>query len=246
MLRPERWTVQWFASLDSTNGWLLAQARDGAPAGLVAVADHQAAGRGRRGRSWQAPPGTSLLVSLLLRPQVAPDGLHVVTMRVALALADVLETSGRVKARLKWPNDLVVGDRKIAGLLTEADIWGASVRAVVVGAGCNLGQTAFPADLADRATSVALETGRAPDRDALLDGLLERLDARLGASSAAITADYREHLSTLGREVRVELDDRVIAGRACDVDDQGRLLVEQRPGEIVAVSVGDVVHLRPA
>jgi BirA family transcriptional regulator, biotin operon repressor / biotin---[acetyl-CoA-carboxylase] ligase len=243
-LRPERWVVQWFSTLDSTNRWLMDRARAGAPAGLVAVADHQGAGRGRRGRAWDAAPGSSLLVSVLLRPRIEIEQLHVVTMRVALAIADALEAVAELHVQLKWPNDVVVGPRKLAGLLAEAEIAGGSVVALVVGAGCNLTQTEFPEELSATATSVALETGVAPERDAVLDGVLERLDARLDAPLDAIRADYRARLSTIGRDVRVELDDGLLTGRARDVDRQGRLLVEQDDGRVVAVSVGDVVHLR--
>jgi BirA family transcriptional regulator, biotin operon repressor / biotin---[acetyl-CoA-carboxylase] ligase len=235
--------VQWFTRIDSTNRWLLEQARAGAPAGLVAVADHQTAGRGRRGRTWTAAPGSSLLASVLLRPQLTPEVLHGVTTRVALALVDALEARAQLRAALKWPNDLVVGDRKLAGLLAETEIAGTAVRAVVVGIGCNLTQTELPDDLGATATSVTLETGRAPERDVLLDAVLERLDARLDASADAIRSDYRARLSTIDRQVQVELDDRVITGRARDVDDDGRLLIEH-DGGVTALSVGDVVHLR--
>lgn len=249
--RPERWSVQWFSTLDSTNRWLLDQARQGAPAGLVAVADHQDAGRGRRGRTWDAPPGTSLLVSVLLRPRLAPEQLHVVTMTTALALADaVMQVSG-VAPGLKWPNDLVVRDRKLAGLLAEADIAGDGVRAVVIGAGCNLGQTSFPDELAPIATSCFLESGRAPDRDAVLDALLARLDELLDAPRGAVLDAYRARLTTIGRDVRVDLGGRVVTGRVRDVDEQGRLIIDPAPGgpatgDPVVVAVGDVVHVRPS
>jgi len=245
-LHPQRWVVHRFSTIDSTNRWLLDEARAGAPAGVVAVADHQGAGRGRRGRTWSAPAGSSLLASVLLRPDVAGGDLHVVTMRVALALTDALRIAAGVAADLKWPNDLVVGERKIAGLLAEADITGTSVRAVVVGFGVNLAQRAFPVELAANATSVMLETGSAPRPDVLLDRVLRELDVRLASSSDSIRADYRERLATLGRDVRVELDAGVVTGRARDVDARGRLLVERGDGEVVAVAAGDVVHLRPA
>jgi BirA family biotin operon repressor/biotin-[acetyl-CoA-carboxylase] ligase len=180
---------------------------------------------------------------VLLRPELAPEVLHVVTMRVALALVDALEATAQLPAELKWPNDLVVGARKLAGLLAEAEISGTAVRAVVVGMGCNVTQTEFTDDLSTTATSVALEGGRVPERDVLLDAVLERLDARLEAPAETIRSDYRARLSTIGRQVQVELEDRVITGRARDVDDGGRLLVEHE-GELVALSVGDVVHLR--
>ncbi len=143
-LRPDRWTVERFASVDSTNRWLLDAARDGAAAGLVAVADHQDAGRGRRGRTWESAPGDSLLVSVLLRPHAAVDRVHVVTIAAALALADALARVVGLVADLKWPNDLLVGERKLAGLLAEADVVGGDVQALVVGAGCNLAQTVVP------------------------------------------------------------------------------------------------------
>jgi BirA family biotin operon repressor/biotin-[acetyl-CoA-carboxylase] ligase len=166
-------------------------------------------------------------------------------MAVALALAEALCEVCGIDARLKWPNDLVVGERKIAGLLAEAELAGENVRALIVGVGCNLAQAAFPDDLAATATSCMIETGRAPERDGLLDDFLGRVDARLAEPSAGVVDDYRARLSTLGREVRVELDQRVVTGRAGDVDDCGRLVVTPASGPAVAVAVGDVVHLRP-
>jgi len=246
MMLADGWIVERFSSLDSTNRWLLDRAREGAPAGLVAVADHQASGHGRRDRVWQAPAGSSLLVSVLLRPDVALEQLHTVTIAVALALADALMTTGDVRAELKWPNDLVVGDRKLAGLLAEAEVSGDAVRAVVVGAGCNLTQSTFPDELAATATSCVLETGRAPARDDLLTELLARLAERLDESPAARLDEYRARLSTLGRDVRVDLDGGVVTGRASDVDEQGRLVVTPPHGTPSVVGVGDVVHLRPA
>jgi BirA family biotin operon repressor/biotin-[acetyl-CoA-carboxylase] ligase len=238
--------VQWFATIDSTNRWLLDEARAGAPAGLVAVADHQGAGRGRRGRSWDAAPGSSLLTSILFRPELAPEELHLVTVTTALALADALEATAGVAAGLKWPNDLVVGDRKLAGLLAEAEVVGGHARAVVVGAGVNLGQSSFPGELAATATSCRLETGTIPEREAVLDAMLERLDALLGEPHAAVLDAYRSRLSTLGRDVRIELDRHSFVGRARDVDDHGRLIVDLDDGGSEVVAVGDVVHLRSA
>jgi BirA family transcriptional regulator, biotin operon repressor / biotin---[acetyl-CoA-carboxylase] ligase len=242
--RSDRWIVRHLDSVDSTNRVVLDDARAGAPAGLVVVADHQLAGRGRRDRAWEAPPGSSLLVSILLRPTMAAAQLHVVTIGVALALADALELVAGIRCALKWPNDLVVGDRKIAGLLAEADLSGEEVRAVVVGVGCNLAQARFPAALAPIATSCRLETGRVPDRDELLGALLEHLADRLDASPAETLADYRRRLATLGRVVRVELDAGDVVGEAEDVDEGGRLVIRPDAGPSVTVAVGDVVHLR--
>ncbi len=246
---PARWTVRRFATIDSTNRWLLDEARAGAPAGLVAVADHQDAGRGRRGRTWEDEPGSSLLVSALVRPALPAERMHVVTMAAGVAIAEAVEQVAGVVAGLKWPNDLVVDDRKLAGLLTEVDLGsGGAPPAIVVGIGCNVTQTTFPEELTGTATSCAIEAARsagdpAITRDALLDAFLERFRQRLGALGAVPDA-YRARLATLHRRVRVDLGDRVLEGVATGVDDAGRLLLRVGDDEPVAVAVGDVVHLR--
>jgi BirA family biotin operon repressor/biotin-[acetyl-CoA-carboxylase] ligase len=241
------WEIRHVASIDSTNRLLLDEARAGAPDGVVVVADHQTAGRGRRGRTWEAAPGSALLVSVLLRPSVPPERLARCTLAGALALADAVAaaTHGGVAAGLKWPNDLVVGDRKLAGLLAEADLVGAAVRAVVVGAGCNLTEDAFPPDLATTATSVAAEAGCAIDREDVLAAFLDALDVRLGDPDGVIAA-ARERSATLGRRVQVDLGGgRALAGTADNLTDTGALVVRDDAGRSHRVAVGDVVHLRP-
>jgi BirA family transcriptional regulator, biotin operon repressor / biotin---[acetyl-CoA-carboxylase] ligase len=230
------WRVEWFATLDSTNRRALDAARDGAADGLVVVAEAQTAGRGRLGRGWEAPPGSSLLVSVLLRP-VGDPGRVVMAAGVALAAA-VGEVTG-VVAGLKWPNDLVVGDRKLAGVLAEAE-----GEALVVGAGCNVNWDSFPAELAATATACNLEAGGPVDRDALLDAFLDRFADALGAGDAVVD-DYRARLATLGRAVRVEHvrgDD--LLGTAVGVTDDGALVVRDDGGRDHVVVAADVHHLR--
>jgi BirA family biotin operon repressor/biotin-[acetyl-CoA-carboxylase] ligase len=240
------WHIRRFDTIDSTNRFVLDEARAGAAEGLVAVADHQHAGRGRRGRTWTAPPGSSLLVSVLLRPQLDAEHAHVMAMVAALALADAVERIAGFAPALKWPNDLVVDDRKLAGLLAEADVApDGTVRAVVVGAGCNVEWDDFPAELAETATACNLEAGRPVDRAALLDAFLERLADRL-RDLDHIAADYRARLATLGRKVKVDVGDRVLEGVASDLDETGRLIVTTDAGERTTVAAGDVVHVRPA
>jgi BirA family biotin operon repressor/biotin-[acetyl-CoA-carboxylase] ligase len=242
-LRPDDWSIERFASVDSTNRWLLDAARGGAAVGTVVVADHQHAGRGRRGRSWESTPGESLLVSVLLRPLLPVDRVHVVTIAAGLALADAVERVAGLTTSLKWPNDLVVGERKLAGLLAEADVVGGEVRALVVGAGCNLAQHSFPPPIADVATSCVIERGVAPDRDAVLDAFLAAFGEKLDALDAVVD-EYRRRLGTLGRRVRVELDGSFVEGTASELDDRGRLVVTPLDGPSVVVAAGDVVHLR--
>jgi BirA family transcriptional regulator, biotin operon repressor / biotin---[acetyl-CoA-carboxylase] ligase len=243
-----RWDVRRFASIDSTNTALLAAAREGAAEGLVYLADHQTAGRGRLDRRWEASPGSSLLVSVLLRPSIAPSRAHWVTAVVGLAASDACASVAGVDALLKWPNDLVVDDRKLGGILAEAVVEGGAVRAVVVGMGLNVNwPTPLPGELEATATACNLVAGHEVDRDALFDAFLDRLAVRYDALERPSTlSDLRDRSATLGRAVRVELPaDRVVVGRAVDLAEDGALLVETRPGEVIRVSVGDVIHLRP-
>ncbi len=241
-----RWHVRRFGTIDSTNRWLLDEARAGAPEGLVVVADHQTAGRGRRGRTWSAPAGSSLLVSVLLRPRLDIGRAHVLTMAAGLALRAAVEQAASVHAGLKWPNDLVVNDRKLAGLLAETDLSAdGELSAVVIGVGCNVEWHDFPPELAVGATACNLEAGRSVDRAAVLDSFLDDLALRLDTLDA-VPAAYRTALSTLGRRVRVDLGTRVIEGTATDINDLGKLLVTTDDGSPEIVSVGDVVHLRTA
>jgi BirA family transcriptional regulator, biotin operon repressor / biotin---[acetyl-CoA-carboxylase] ligase len=235
---PGSHEVRWFDSLDSTNRYLLDEARRGAPEGLVVVADHQTAGRGRRGREWVAPPGASLLVSVLLRPSPAPEHSQLVSMACGVAMVDAVERVAHFTPALKWPNDLVVGDRKLAGILAEAD--GA---AVIVGVGVNVNWDEFPKEIADTATACNIEAGQTIDRRELLAAFLQELDVR-GADLAAAPREYERRLATLGRRVRVEQPHGDIEGRAVGVGRSGELLVDDGTGDLEAVHVGDVIHLR--
>lgn len=230
--------VRWFAELDSTNRYVMDEARAGAAAGLVVVADHQTAGRGRLGRTWVAPPGASLLVSVLLRPPIVLDARHVLVMAAGLAMAEAVEITTGVVAGLKWPNDLLVADRKLGGILAEA-----SGDALVVGIGVNLDWSEVPEDLALIATACNLEGGRPVTRAEVLDAFLDRYTIRLLDLDAARAA-YEARLLTLGRRVRLEQSDGALTGVARGVDELGRLLLERDDGTVTAVAVGDVVHLR--
>jgi BirA family transcriptional regulator, biotin operon repressor / biotin---[acetyl-CoA-carboxylase] ligase len=176
----------------------------------------------------------------LLRPRLPPDRAQVVTMAAGVALASAVERVAGFAPALKWPNDLLAGERKLAGLLAEAD-----GGAVVVGAGVNVQWDQFPEELANLATACNLEAGHPVDRRAVLDAYLEQLDARL-QSLDGVPAEYRRRLSTLDRKVRIEETDGAVVGVACGVGDLGELLVRTDGGRVVAVHSGDVVHLRDA
>ncbi len=246
--------VRRVAETGSTNTDLLTLARTGAPEGVVLVTDHQTAGRGRLGRVWEAPPGSSLLVSVLCRPVLPLARVHLVTVAAGLAAADALEEVAGFRPSLKWPNDLVVetpaGTRKLAGLLAESVVEGSTLTAVVVGMGMNVRwPDPLPEELAATATAVNHVAGREVAVDDVLPAWLAALDRRYAALHAeggvAATAEaHRAACSTLGRRVRVELADGVVEGDAVDVDDDGHLVLDA-DGIRQTVAVGDVVHLRP-
>ncbi len=232
--------VRGFAEIDSTNRYLLDEARAGAPAGLVVVADHQTAGRGRLGRTWVAPPGSSLLLSVLLRPDTPVERRHGLVMAAGLAMAEAVEATTGVVAGLKWPNDLLVGDRKLGGVLAEA-----TGDALVVGIGVNLEWHDVPSELAAIATACNLEGGRPVDRADVLGAFLDRYAVHL-ADLGSAHARYEARLTTLGRRVRVEQTTGELVGVATGIDELGRLVVQLDAGGTEIVSAGDVVHLRPA
>jgi BirA family biotin operon repressor/biotin-[acetyl-CoA-carboxylase] ligase len=241
------WDVRRFEEIDSTNVYLRGQARLGAPEGTVAVAEHQSAGRGRMDRRWEAPRGSSLLASVLFRPEFDPADLHLLTAAVALAAAEACRQVARVGPVLKWPNDLMVDEAKLAGVLAEADFSAAGACAVVVGIGLNVD---WPGPAGVGGTCLRDLSGGPVDRALLLEAFLDALSARRGmldmeAGREEVVAELRERCATLGRRVRVELAEEAVVGLAVGLDDAGHLVV-QTPAGLRTVSAGDVVHLRPA
>lgn len=230
--------VRWYDVIDSTNRLLIDEATRGAAEGLVAVADSQTAGRGRLGRSWVAPPGASLLVSVLLRPHMQRERWHLATLAAGLAAVAAVAETGGIDAGLKWPNDVVVEDRKLAGLLAEA-----TGDALVVGMGLNVQWDDFPPDIALTATACNLCSDRAITRGDLLAIWLRELDARLDAPDRVL-AEATDRSATLGRRVRVELADGTFEGDAQALTAAGHLVVRRVDGRDQTVSAGDVVHLR--
>jgi BirA family biotin operon repressor/biotin-[acetyl-CoA-carboxylase] ligase len=251
--------VRWVEEVGSTNTELMAAARAGEREGVVLVTDHQRAGRGRLGRTWSAAPGTSLLVSVLLRPSLPAGEVPLVNCAAGLAAADAVHATAGFRPGLKWPNDLVhpgaggvpgSDDRKLAGMLSESspdDAGGPP--AVVVGIGINVGAGAYPEELAATAISCEEAAGRSVDRAELLMAFLEALERRyavlLAGGAEATLAAWSEDSATLGRPVRVEMPGAFIEGVAARLGPSGELVVVDAAGTNVVVSAGDVIHLRP-
>jgi BirA family biotin operon repressor/biotin-[acetyl-CoA-carboxylase] ligase len=240
------WDVRWFEEIDSTNAYLRDEARRGAPEGTVAVADHQRAGRGRLDRRWEAPPGTSLLASVLFRPEFDPAELHLCTAAMALAAAEACRQVAGVGPVLKWPNDLLVGEAKLAGVLAEAEFEGPATCSVVVGIGLNVD---WPGPEGVGGTCLHDLSATPVDRWLLLNALLDALSPRRALLDSApgrreVAAELRDRCATLGQRVRVELAAEAVVGVATEVDDAGHLVVRTAAGPRT-VAAGDVVHLRP-
>ena len=227
------------ATVDSTQAVAFALAERGAADRTVVVADEQSAGRGRRGRTWRAPAGTSLLASILVRSRLPRPLLATLSPTAAVATAEALRRVAPVTARVKWPNDVLVDGKKIAGILLESRV-GAAAPVTILGIGVNLGQREFPPELAGIATSVALETGRSVDRDAMLAVLLEEFDAwraRLeGEGFAPVRERWRALSDTLGRRVTVD----AVTGVAQDLDHDGALLIDVG-GTVQRVIAGEII-----
>ncbi|MBC7227582.1 MAG: biotin--[acetyl-CoA-carboxylase] ligase [Thermoflexales bacterium] len=239
------------ASTTSTNDVARDMAARGAPEGTVVTADYQTAGRGRRGRRWLAPPGTSLLCSVLFRPTSdagAPSHATDLTMLCALAAAGAVEAIARLPVSLKWPNDLVVvrGDswRKLGGLLAETGVSGGRLEFVIVGVGINVNipTDALP-DLAPDATSILAETGQMTDREALLDRFLNEVKSCYERWQAGERpwAEWAARLATLGRRVRVVTAEGEKHGIAEGVDEEGTLLLRTSDGRLHRIRAGDVL-----
>jgi len=242
--------VEVVAEAGSTNALVADRARAGGPEGLVVLAEHQTAGRGRLDRTWETPARSGLTFSVLLRPTVPAGSWPWLPLLTGHAVATALRAAG-FEATVKWPNDVLLGERKVAGILVER-VETPSGPAAVVGIGVNVAMTADQLPVPE-ATSLAVE-GDAPDRTELLGLLLDTLwDSYVrwqegGAEAGArLATAYAESCATLGRDVRVALPGgEALAGRAVGIDPQGRLVVSAAEGSSTAVGAGDVVHVRDA
>jgi BirA family biotin operon repressor/biotin-[acetyl-CoA-carboxylase] ligase len=232
------------ATTTSTNDEAKHAAKKGAAHGATWVADEQTAGRGRQGRTWVSPRGENLLFSTLVRLACPPSRLPLVALVVGLAVLEaVTRAAPGAGARIKWPNDVLVGKKKIAGVLVEAVTMGSRVEAVVIGVGINVHTREFPDDLVDRATSVALLAREPPDRAVILADVLQSLDRDLYLVVARGLGLVRARLDAAdalrGQRVRSDAGDE---GIAAGIDDDGRLLVRRDDGVLARWSAGEV-HL---
>lgn len=228
------------ATTRSTNDDAMAAARAGAPHGATFVADEQTAGRGRRGHRWSSSPGESLTFSVLLRPALTLERLSALTLAVGLAVRDAVAPRVAAPVLVKWPNDVLVQEKKLAGILVESQLSGGALSAVVIGIGINVAAHELPEEIRDIATSLALSGATDLDREALLADLLEALARRVGAYERAGLApmldELRRHDALRGQRVSID----GVSGTASGIDDDGALLVDDFAGTRRRVLSGTV------
>lgn len=247
---------------DSTSNDISRLALQGAPEGTIVTADMQTAGKGRRGRSWEVPAGTSLLFSMLLRPKLSPDAAPQITLLMAMAVTKAVRELTGLESKIKWPNDVVVNGKKVCGILTEMQLKNGAIDHVVVGTGINMNQTSIPEVLEQSATSLWLEKKKLVaeardiffeqgqdtpllDRDELLGKVLEAFEGYYACflqteDLTELMAEYNEQLVSLNKEVKVLDPKGEFTGISKGINEKGELLVERPSGEVTAIYAGEV------
>jgi BirA family transcriptional regulator, biotin operon repressor / biotin---[acetyl-CoA-carboxylase] ligase len=238
--------IRVFEQTTSTNDMMEKLARDGVKEGIVVFAESQTRGRGRLGRKWLSPAYKGLWFSVLLRPDLRPQEATQLTVVSATALRRAIRAETGLNPEIKWPNDILVGGKKVAGVLTELSAELDRIKHVILGIGVdvNLSAGEFPADLRRQATSLKIEAGRTVSRAELAMAILQELDhdyLRVCTGQFAKIADeWEAHCKTIGRDVTIQMGDRRIAGRAESLGENGELLLRTEHGHLERINGGDV------
>jgi BirA family transcriptional regulator, biotin operon repressor / biotin---[acetyl-CoA-carboxylase] ligase len=243
--------IHYFAEIGSTNTYARRLAAQGARDGALIIADSQTDGRGRLGRHWVSPPNMNLYLSFVLRPKLPPSRAPQITLMAAVALADALRSFLPVPPAIKWPNDITVNGKKLAGILTEMSCGDDTVDFVIVGIGINVNYPfdLMPEEIRQRATSILVERQRNVSREDLLWRLIKDLDRCYGELEengfALLASRWEAYFGWRGRRVRIEILDQVLFGTAKGIDHDGALLLEDDHGKLHRVIAGDVTPVNP-
>lgn len=238
--------ICYFSSIDSTNAYARRIGEEGAPDGTLVIADEQTAGRGRSGRHWVTPPGTAIAFTLLLKPDIPPSRISMVTLVMGLAVCSAIRRLTGLDAGIKWPNDVVIDGRKVCGILTEMSAEMDGVHYIVIGTGINTNLTSFPDEIKDVATSLQIQLEHPVDRAEVLVEVIELFEEyyekfEKDGDLSSLQDIYNEALLNRGRKVRVLDPKGEYTGRALGIDPEGKLLVERDDdGETVKVWSGEV------
>jgi len=239
----------YFAELGSTNVHARTLAEQGAAQGEVVIAEAQTDGRGRLGRRWESPPGVNIYFSVILRPRLLPVHAPQITLMAAVALAETVAPLIEQAPVIKWPNDILVNGKKLAGVLSEAVCNPERINHVILGIGLNLNYRAvsMPAEIRRRATSVTDLTGNEIDRESVMIRLIQNLDRCYGeleeCGFETLRPRWDKFFGLRGRRVRIENHEQVVTGRALGIDRNGALVVEDEFGELQNIYAGDVIPL---
>ncbi len=240
--------IRFYREVESTNDVAFDLAKEGATEGTVIIADTQTKGRGRLQRKWISPPGFNLYMSIIFRPSISSKDASILTLVSSVALFEAVNSYG-IKCQIKWPNDLLINRRKVAGVLTEMELDGERVEFVLVGLGINLNMTRvvmnnLMGEVSEIATSVREELGHEVDRSefaANLINLLEKWYEELNSKGkATIIDEWKKRWGDLNKRVRVRIDRNLIEGIACDLDQNGFLLIRRDNGKVERIIAGDV------
>ncbi|MFN0156807.1 MAG: biotin--[acetyl-CoA-carboxylase] ligase [Bacteroidota bacterium] len=235
-----------FDTIDSTNNCAKAVAGCGAAEGTVVIAEQQTEGKGRHGRLWQANPNENLMFSLVLRPKLTPEGLNLLPLYVAVGVAEAIERQTGLKVECKWPNDLLINKKKVAGILIEGSIKKGLVEHVVVGIGINVNQQMFGNDLAHKATSLRLESGKELDRTSIFKEVLLSLEktyqSSAGTAFQSIVPHWLLHTTMINKNISVSLQGNIISGIVKGLSPEGGLILQSN-GDEKTVFAGDVTVL---
>ena len=237
-------TVHFARETDSTNEWCKRMSKENAEHGTLAVAEFQSAGKGRLGRKWTAPEGSSVMMSILLKPEFEPQYASMLTLVMGLSVAQAVCELG-VEVSIKWPNDVVVSHKKICGILTEMGVQDGKIREVVIGVGLNVNLKEIQDELKDKATSLYLETGKTYDRNRLIGLVMEKFEINYEkfvqtCDLSMMLDDYNMLLANKSQPVRVLDKISPYEGVALEIDKDGALLVRVQSGEIRKVCSGEV------
>lgn len=237
--------ILYFDSIDSTNNELKRQAESGVHHGLLAVAEEQTAGRGRRGHTWVSPPGTGIWFSVLLKPDIAPDKASMLTLVAAMAVSRAIKEVTGLESQIKWPNDIVVNKKKVCGMLTELSAEMSCINYVVIGIGINANMKEFPEDIKETASSLYIESGRQVKRAAVIEAVaryFEKYYAEFikAGDLSTIMDEYNEMLANAGKQVRIITNDSEQIYTAIGINPQGGLVVKDDKGEMSEIRSGEV------
>lgn len=231
--------------IDSTNILAKKLADQGIGHGTVVVADHQVEGKGRRGRNWESPSGTGIWMSIILRPNIHPRNASMLTLVMALSVCQAIEEVTSLRPQIKWPNDILLNNKKVCGILTEMSAEMTSVNHIVVGVGVNVNVKSFSPQLADMATSLEIEGKKEIKRVLLAGAIIKSFEEKYEVFTKHedlrdLKEDYESKLINIGKEVRILQPSGDLIGQALGINQEGELLIKKADGEILAIYAGEV------